>query len=164
MDTKILIVGAGPTGLTAAVELARHGCLAQVIDARSGPLQLSRAVGILQRSMDILTPSGVADDIRTEAIKIAGVAFHIGSARCAEFPLNFDDASCLLGLPQDRTEHFLKQAFERYGGMVDYGQTLLFGPSGTDLRLCRCGQLGAFSWAAVRRERGHGGATGSGAS
>ena len=41
---------------------------------------------------------------------------------------------------------------------LDHGQTLLFGPSGTDLRLRRWGQFGPFSRAAVRCERSHGGA------
>ncbi|MGJ8618242.1 MAG: FAD-dependent oxidoreductase [Sulfitobacter sp.] len=123
MKLNVLIVGAGPTGLTAAVELARRGIIATVIDKHDGPSHLSRAVGILKRSLDILEPSGVAADIRAEAIAISGIAFHIGAARCATFPLNFDEDSCLLGLPQDRTEHFLAQAFERYGGTVNYGQT-----------------------------------------
>lgn len=124
MTERVLIVGAGPTGLTAAVELARQGMIPHVIEKRAGPSTLSRAVGLLQRSLDILTPSDVTADIRSEAIAIQGIAFHVGAARCASFPLNFDDASCLLGLPQDRTEYFLAKAFQRYGGTVAYGQTL----------------------------------------
>lgn len=117
---NILIVGAGPTGLTAAVELARRGVLPRVIDKRSGPSELSRAVGIQQRSMDILTPSGVADEIRTEAVRFDGVAFHTGARRVAKFALNFDDRSRLYGLPQDRTEHFLARALARFGGRIEY--------------------------------------------
>lgn len=117
----ILIVGAGPTGLTAAVELARRGIVPRVIDKRPGPSELSRAVGILQRSMDILAPSGVADKIRAEAVRFDGIAFHKGARRIAKFPLNFDDRTRLFGLPQDRTEHLLARAFERYGGKIEFG-------------------------------------------
>ncbi len=40
---RILIVGAGPTGLTAAVELARLGIIPKIIDRKDGPSPLSRA-------------------------------------------------------------------------------------------------------------------------
>lgn len=44
MKRSVLIVGAGPTGLTAAVELARQRIVPNVIEKRSGPSGLSRAV------------------------------------------------------------------------------------------------------------------------
>ena len=43
---KVLIVGAGPTGLTAAIELARRGVLPMIVDRRPDASTLSRAVGI----------------------------------------------------------------------------------------------------------------------
>jgi len=51
---SLLIVGAGPTGLTAAVEPARRGLLARVVDQKSAPLALSRAVGINACSLKLL--------------------------------------------------------------------------------------------------------------
>lgn len=53
---KVLIVGAGPTGLTAGVELARQGVAVQIIDRREGGSTLSRPVGINPRSLEILKP------------------------------------------------------------------------------------------------------------
>jgi len=46
---KVLIVGAGPAGLTTAVELARRGIVSDVIDLRESGSGLSRAVGITLR-------------------------------------------------------------------------------------------------------------------
>jgi 2-polyprenyl-6-methoxyphenol hydroxylase-like FAD-dependent oxidoreductase len=120
MALSVLIVGAGTTGLTAAVELARRGICPTVIEKHPGPSQLSRAVGIQSRSMATLKPSGVAAAIEAEAVAIAGVAFHNGSRRIAQLPLNFDAASRLWGLPQDRTEAHLAAALHRYGGQIHY--------------------------------------------
>ena len=47
MTTNVLIVGAGPTGLTAAVELARQNIAVKVADKRDSGSGLSRAVGIM---------------------------------------------------------------------------------------------------------------------
>ena len=58
---RVLIVGAGPTGLTAAVELARRGLVPEIIDRKTEASTLSRAVGIhlilaTQRpSVDVIT-------------------------------------------------------------------------------------------------------------
>jgi len=124
---KVLIVGAGPTGLTAAVELARHGIIPDLIEKRSTASNLSRAVGILPASMDLLEPSGVAAAIRQEAVAIEEVIFHQASNEFARVPLIEKDQLAnpsLMALAQDRTETHLLQAFERYGGRVRYGESL----------------------------------------
>ncbi len=54
---KVLIVGAGPAGLTTAVELARRGIVSDVIDLRESGSGLSRAVGITPASLEILRPN-----------------------------------------------------------------------------------------------------------
>lgn len=121
---RILIAGAGPTGLTAAVELARRGFEPRIVEKRAGPSPFSRAVGILPSSMEILGPSGVAAAIRDEAIAFTRFEVFDGPRRIASFPLNFDDRARLLGLAQDRTEHHLRRAFEDLGGTVEYGTAL----------------------------------------
>ena len=44
MDTEVLIVGAGPTGLMLANQLVRRGVRPMIIDRHSGPAQQSRAL------------------------------------------------------------------------------------------------------------------------
>jgi 2-polyprenyl-6-methoxyphenol hydroxylase-like FAD-dependent oxidoreductase len=119
---RVLIVGAGPTGLTAAVELARGGIVADIIEKQPAASQLSRAVGILPSSMNILEPSGVADAIRGEAIPYQAAVFHHEDRVLARLSLSaLGDAQFrLFGLAQDRTETHLRNAFESLGGRVRY--------------------------------------------
>lgn len=120
MAPKVLIVGAGPTGLTAAVELARQGIVPTLIEKRSEPSGFSRAVGIQPSSMDIFARSGADSVIRDEAVMFQGVRFHRGAERVTEFPLNFDQRSRLWGLAQDRTETHLAEILRGLGGEIRF--------------------------------------------
>ena len=68
----ILIVGAGATGLTAALELVRRGHRPRIIDSDEGPVPLveSRALGINARTLTLLSPSRVTDVILQDAYRI----------------------------------------------------------------------------------------------
>lgn len=123
---RILIVGAGPTGLTAAVELARQGIIAEVIDRQDGPSQLSKAVGIMPASIQHLTASGAAETLRREAVVADNVIIHQGADEAARLRLDvLDDPDMrLLCLAQDRTEDILRDALERFGGKVQFGTEL----------------------------------------
>jgi 2-polyprenyl-6-methoxyphenol hydroxylase-like FAD-dependent oxidoreductase len=70
---SILIVGAGTTGLTAALELARRGHIPRIVDAAVGPIPIveSRALGVNARTLTLLSPSRVTDAILQEACEIS---------------------------------------------------------------------------------------------
>ena len=121
---RVLIAGAGPTGLTAAVELARRGVEVEVAERRDAPSELSRAVGILPASIAILTPSGAASAIMREAVAFTAFMVYRDADLVADLPLNFDDRSRLWGLAQDRTEEHLIDALARHGASVRYGSPL----------------------------------------
>ena len=55
---EVLIVGAGPVGLTLAIDLARRGVAVRVIDARPTPSPLSRATEVQPRSLEIFEALG----------------------------------------------------------------------------------------------------------
>lgn len=61
MDTDVLIVGAGPTGLMLAIQLARRGVRARIVDRHSGPAQQSRALGVQARTLEIYAKLGLAE-------------------------------------------------------------------------------------------------------
>ena len=124
---KILIIGAGPTGLTAALEFARQGVMVEIVDAKAGPSQLSRAVGILPNSIKILSASGASSDILDEGVKFNTVKMHYNGK--AVFQL---DMSHILGqeslpilLPQDRTETLMSEALAKLGVTVEYNQRVV---------------------------------------
>ena len=124
---RILIVGAGPTGLTVGVELARRGIVADIIDSKEKASTLSRAVGILPRSLDILGSSGVTERLLDEAVKIENVSLYRGNSEALTFPLKGGHSKWdfLLALAQDRTEAALHDAFVKYDGNVRYSTKLL---------------------------------------
>src|SRR5687768_8356902 len=64
MDTDVLIVGAGPTGLMLANQLARHGVQSVVIDRHSGPAQQTRAMAAQARTLEIYAQMGLAEQAR----------------------------------------------------------------------------------------------------
>ena len=123
---RVLVVGAGPTGLTAAVELARQGVDVDVIDKRDVASTWSRAVGIQPLSLEILKPSGVTAALLNEGIKFHSAKFYRKTKLLATMPFNLPDKniSFVLGLAQDRTETHLRAALESYGGRVHYGIAL----------------------------------------
>lgn len=122
----ILIAGAGPTGLTAAIELARRGIMPRIIDRKVDPLPLSRAVGINGRSLTLLEKSGISGRLMAEGIQVRRARLHHGARLLAEIRLDCVDHkyNFMLCLPQDRTEAILLDRFRELGGEVEFGVRL----------------------------------------
>lgn len=120
---KVLIVGAGPSGLTAAIELARKGVKSTIIDRREGASTLSRAVGITPRSLEILSYSGASETLIAEGIAMDGLRVYHGQSLSLEMPLRSERSfhPNLVCLPQDRTEAIMAEALSQYGVEVKYG-------------------------------------------
>jgi 2-polyprenyl-6-methoxyphenol hydroxylase-like FAD-dependent oxidoreductase len=59
MDQDVLIVGAGPTGLMLANQLARRGVRALIIDRHAGPARETRALGVQARTLEIYAQLGI---------------------------------------------------------------------------------------------------------
>ena len=114
-----VISGAGPTGLTLALELARRGKKVRIFDRSSGPRpeHQSRALGILPPTLTLLQPSGVTDKLLEEGLKIRFAEIQQDGA--FRFRLNIASAAgdypFLLSLPQGRTERILINALAEYG-------------------------------------------------
>src|SRR5436305_15219190 len=60
---NVLVVGAGPTGLSLAIELARHGVPFRLIDRATARSDRSRALVVQARSLELMRPWGVAEEL-----------------------------------------------------------------------------------------------------
>ncbi len=125
-DTDVLIIGAGPSGLLAAIELARHGVKARVIErAQTAPHQ-ARATALQPGTLEILAQAGVVDAVLAESVHLryarlldadlqttAETDFTTASAGC---PWEFQ-----CSLPQWRTEQILTDRLTELGGTIERG-------------------------------------------
>src|ERR1700760_2138080 len=74
--TKVLIVGAGPSGLMMAAQLLRHGLQPIIIDIKQGPTDESKALAVQARSLEIYRQMGVVDRAVEQGKQAGGVIFH----------------------------------------------------------------------------------------
>ena len=126
-DRSILIVGAGPAGLTAAIELTRRGFAPRIIDKNAAPVVESRALGVNPRTLAILEPAEL-----TARMIAAGRPIRSAYLRSATRQLVHLDLSRLpkpydfmLVLPQSETERLMGERLAELGRRVERATTLL---------------------------------------
>src|SRR4051794_32686105 len=68
MDTQVLIVGAGPVGLTLAVDLGLRGVRCTLIEQKEAPQFLPKMERVNARSMEIFRRMGLARKIRAAGL------------------------------------------------------------------------------------------------
>jgi len=124
----VLIVGAGPSGLTLAIELARRGVAYRLIDAAPAPFSGSRGKGLQPRTLEILDHMGVIRPVMQQgglypymrmhfgpfAIRVGSLGAHGPATEARPYPN-------LWMLPQARTEDILRERLAQVGGKVEFG-------------------------------------------
>lgn len=134
----VLIVGAGPSGLFCACELARRGVRARLIEQAPVPHRQTRATALQSATQELLQRAGLWDSFAAVArsIRRGRVQFPDGSA--LDLRLDQVDSPCpfQLSLPQWRTEALLEQRLEQLGGRLERGVALVaVAEEGDGLRL-----------------------------
>ncbi|MDQ0893167.1 FAD-dependent monooxygenase [Agromyces ramosus] len=116
----VIVVGAGPAGLTTAIALSRHGVRTLVVERRTALSPFPRATGINLRTMELMRAWGLEAAIRSGAIDVkptAWVGRTLASPEGAEAPMGFPSAEVAASIspttgaiaPQDHLEPVLMQ-------------------------------------------------------
>jgi 2-polyprenyl-6-methoxyphenol hydroxylase-like FAD-dependent oxidoreductase len=83
-DPEVLVVGAGPVGLVAALFLQQHGVRVEVVDMHQRTTQHSYALAIHPRTLQILDEAGLSERLIGAGRKLTKVAYYEGRERRAE--------------------------------------------------------------------------------
>jgi 2-polyprenyl-6-methoxyphenol hydroxylase-like FAD-dependent oxidoreductase len=145
----LLVVGAGPTGLTLALQAHDHGAGVRIVERREDAFRPSRAMIIYPRTLEVLRPLHVTDSLLDRANTAPSVVLHLGSR---EVPVRLDEIALpdtpfphLTLLRQMDLEAILAAALADRGVRVERGTELV------DLRV---GTRGGDPVATLRSSRG----------
>jgi 2-polyprenyl-6-methoxyphenol hydroxylase-like FAD-dependent oxidoreductase len=114
--SNVLVVGAGPTGLAAALFLRRRGLPVWIIDQAAAPSSTSRALVVNPRTLELLEPSGVAQRTVTAGRALEGALFYQAWRPLARMEFGrVHPRYGMLVLSQVRSEQFLAEALAASG-------------------------------------------------
>ena len=127
-ETQVIIVGAGPTGLTLGIELARRSIAFRLIDAAEGPFRGSRGKGIQPRTLEVFEDLDVIGAILQAGMAYPRFRVHIGPLSLRLGPMGGRKQATegvpypnLWLVPQYRTEEILRERLAQLGGQVEFG-------------------------------------------
>lgn len=141
-DTDVVVVGAGPTGLLLAGDLAAAGVRVTVLERRpTGTSNLTRAFGVHARTLELLDARGLADQLVSRGTPVTGLRlFRRLSLDLSRLPSRFP---FLLITPQYEVERLLERRAAAAGVDFRYGTELTgLEQSGTSVSVRAVGPAG----------------------
>jgi 2-polyprenyl-6-methoxyphenol hydroxylase-like FAD-dependent oxidoreductase len=128
---NVLIAGAGPTGLTLAIELARRGVATRLVDHAEHPFTGSRGDGLQPRTLEVFEDLGALDAVLDAGELHRPIRAYAGhevvyEGRMAPVVEPRPDVPYPNGwvLGQSRTEAILRARLAELGGTVEFGTAL----------------------------------------
>jgi 2-polyprenyl-6-methoxyphenol hydroxylase-like FAD-dependent oxidoreductase len=130
METDVLIVGAGPTGLMLANQLARRGVRIAIIDRHEGPARETRALGVQARTLEIYARLGIVGRALELGKRGTGANLWAEGRWMARVPLsgagqNATPYPYILILGQDDNERILGDRLRDWGVSVQWHTELI---------------------------------------
>jgi 2-polyprenyl-6-methoxyphenol hydroxylase-like FAD-dependent oxidoreductase len=121
---EVLIVGAGPTGLTLALWLAQWGVSVRIIDKTAEPGTTSRALAVQARTLELYRPLGLTAAVLERGHKVPAINLWVRGSRAARLPFEQIGSGLtaypfLLIFPQDQHERLLIECLQQRGIAVD---------------------------------------------
>jgi 2-polyprenyl-6-methoxyphenol hydroxylase-like FAD-dependent oxidoreductase len=123
----VLVVGAGPVGLTAAAELRRRGVTVRCVDAAHHHNVSTKALGLQARTLELFERLGVIEAAVARGLPVRKFNIYSEEHQIAAFDLGGLDTPYpyLLMVPQNITEEILRDRLEEIGGRVERGAELV---------------------------------------
>lgn len=118
----VLVAGAGPVGLAAALALAQSGTAVRIIDKLDKPTNQSRAAVIHARTLEMFERLGIVEKFLSIGVKIHGAAIHgpdgslLTRPTMDHLPSHYN---YMLGIDQCSTERLLTEQLNRLGVAVE---------------------------------------------
>jgi 2-polyprenyl-6-methoxyphenol hydroxylase-like FAD-dependent oxidoreductase len=126
---EVLIVGAGPTGLTLAAQLHAMGAGVRIVDRQLDRVHESRALAVQPRTLEILRGLGIAQNLVERGNDAVQLRIHAGgrvlSVRLFDVGLEDTAFPFLLFISQAETEAVLNEHLTAHGVRVERGVELL---------------------------------------
>jgi 2-polyprenyl-6-methoxyphenol hydroxylase-like FAD-dependent oxidoreductase len=125
-NNEVLIVGAGPTGMTAAIELKRLGMDVRIIDKSDHMARYSQALVVQARTLEQFQRYGLADEAVARGRKLHGAKFYSEGKLIADATLEGVETRYpfALFIPQSETEKLLNEHMESLGVHAERGVKL----------------------------------------
>ena len=129
--TDVLVVGAGPAGLTIATLLARSGVGVRILDKKAGPTEESRALVVHAKTLELLDKLGLADQAVEEGRRMGAVELLSKGKRAGKVSFLDDRADARTPYPfvliyeQNQTERLLSRSLGEAGRLVEWETELL---------------------------------------
>jgi 2-polyprenyl-6-methoxyphenol hydroxylase-like FAD-dependent oxidoreductase len=130
MHTDVLIVGAGPTGLMLANQLARRGVTPMIIDRHSGSAQQSRAMAVQARTLEIYAKMGIVEEALALGARGGAANMWANGRWTARIPIGDIGKSLspypfILMLGQDDNERIMGASLRGHGVDVHWNTELI---------------------------------------